>query len=479
MIGRILKPVVIALLLLSLFTGCKVNPVTGKKEFSLVSETSELQMGHGYHPDIIFMYDGEYQDPELKQYLGTIVTRLHKVSHRSAMPVDFTVLNTSMINAFATPGHVYATRGFLTELKNEAQFAAVMGHELAHVAAGHSASRMSTQILTAVGLGVMSSGLGESDSGGMMQLGAQLGVTLLGLSYSRKQEHQADRVGTYYMALAGWDPNQSIAMQELLGSFHKNKPSFLDKYLSTHPPMDERIADIRSVISEKDLPNAGLVQGDGVFADRWQRRLNGLRQKKQAFEHYDRAMGLFNEKKYEEAIRAAVEAAKLAPEQAPFYRLQGDALHRIEKLDLAKRVYGEALKRDPRYVPANIGLGWMALEQGNHEEAEKQFAVADHGYPGSADAKYGLGVTLLKEKKYEQAVRPLLKLSQAYSSEPSVHFFLGTAYYGAREWEPAYESYRAALDAGLENEQEAAAKRRVEELAAKLAPEEGDESETK
>ena len=92
-------------------------------------------MGNAYHPDIVFMYDGEYIDPELKQYLGSIVVRLNEVSHRSEMSVDFTVLNTSMINAFAIPGHVYATRGFLAELQNEAQFAAVMGHELAHVEA--------------------------------------------------------------------------------------------------------------------------------------------------------------------------------------------------------------------------------------------------------------------------------------------------------------------------------------------------------
>lgn len=468
MIPKALKPVVIALLVLCLFTGCKVNPVTGKKEFSLVSEASELQMGHGYHPDIIFMYDGEYHDPELKQYLGTIVTRLHQVSHRSDMPVDFTVLNTSVLNAFATPGHVYATRGFLLELENEGQFAAVMGHELAHVAAGHSASRMSTQILTAVGLGVMSSAMGESSE--MMQVGAQLGVTLLGLSYSRKQEHQADRVGTYYMALAGWEPNESISMQQLLGSFHKGKASFLDKYLSTHPPMDERLADIRAVIEEKDMHNAGLVQGDGIYAERWNRQLGGLHKKKEAFAKYDSAMALFNEKKYDDAVKTALEAAKMAPDQAPFYRLMGDVLHRLEKPDGAKQAFAKALELDPRYIPANIGLGWMALEQGNNEEAEKQFAIADHGYPGSADAKYGLGVTLLKQQKYEDAIRPLAALSQSYSSEPSVHFFLGTAYYGAQQWQPAYEAYQAAIQTGLEGDQKTTAENRAKELAKKLAP---------
>jgi len=101
MFKRALLYAVCFALVCGLFIGCAVNPVTGKKEFSLVSQDQEIAMGNAYHPDIIFMYDGEYQDAALKQYLGSIVMRLNEVSHRSEMAVDFTVLNTSMINAFA------------------------------------------------------------------------------------------------------------------------------------------------------------------------------------------------------------------------------------------------------------------------------------------------------------------------------------------------------------------------------------------
>jgi predicted Zn-dependent protease len=120
--------------------GCRTSPVTGGLEFNIVSAAEEQSMGDQLHPDIIFMYDGEYLDPELKRYLGTIVQRLGWCTHRPEMHPDFTLVNSSVINAFAIPGHVYATRGFVARIQNEGQFAAVMGHELAHVAAGHSAS---------------------------------------------------------------------------------------------------------------------------------------------------------------------------------------------------------------------------------------------------------------------------------------------------------------------------------------------------
>ncbi len=464
------RVVVVGLLALVAIAGCRVNPVTGKKELSLISEGQELQMGNGYHPDIVFMYDGEYLDPELKNYLGSIVNRLHKVSHRSEMPVDFTVLNTSVLNAFATPGHVYATRGFLSELTNEAQFAAVMGHELTHVAAGHSALRMSTQMITAVGLGLLQSSLGESDSTQAVLLGTQLSVTMFGLSYSRQQEHQADRVGTYYMALAGWDPNESITMQELLGSFHKGKASFLDKYLSTHPPTDERIADIRNVISEKNIPNSGLIQGDGIYAERWQRRLAGLHKVNGAFKHYDSGIEHYGKEEYQQAFDAAVKAAEMDPRQAPFYKLQGDALRGLGRLDKAGEAYQTALMKDPRFVPANIGLGEIALGKEKFDQAEKEFAVASHGYPGSVHAKYGLGVSQFRQGKYEQAIEPLVLVAQAVPSEPAVHFLLGTSYYQTNQWQPAYESYQKALETGLKDDKQAAAKQRVEELTKKLAP---------
>jgi len=263
--------------------GCHTNPVTGQDEVVLMSGEEELSAGHGLHPKIIAMYDGEVADPELGRYLSAIVRRLQRVSHTPEMVTDFTVLNTSVINAFAVPGHVYATRGFLAGLENEAQFAAVMGHELSHVVARHSAKQMSDKAVANIGFGAAGLVVGGWWPAQAVLTGSQLSVTVFGLSYSRGQERQADRVGTYYMALAGWDPRQAIAMQKILHSLTQDKASVLDKYLSTHPELADRIAAIESVIEEKRLLEGGYVQGDGIYAPRWQRRLAHVKEMNEAY----------------------------------------------------------------------------------------------------------------------------------------------------------------------------------------------------
>jgi predicted Zn-dependent protease len=445
------------------FAGCRVNPVTGTREFMLVPESQEVQLGHRNHPDIIFMYDGEYHDPELNRYLGTIVMRLHEVSHRPEMPMEFTMLNTSVINAFATPAHVYATRGFLARLENEAQFAAVMGHELTHVAAGHSAKRLSNNLLVSLAVGAADLAVGESGIGQLAVGAGQAGITLLGLSYSRDQERQADRVGTYYMALAGWEPQQSITMQKLLQSFNEREPTILDRYLSTHPMSDDRVQQIRAVIQQKGL-DSGYVQGDGVYEDRWDRRVTRLRQVDKDFEPYDRGMEMLSQKRFDEALGAANQAIANRDDQAPFFRLKGDALLGLGMTDQAKTAYRQSLQVDERYVLANIGLGRAYLAEGNQEAAEREFEKAARDYPGSATALYGLGTARFNQRRYEEAILPLQNVAAAAPGNPQPHYMLAVSYDKLGETARAYEAYQNALAAGLGGEERVHAETRVKSL---------------
>jgi len=429
--------------------GCRTNPVTGYPELILVSERREIALGDGMHPNVVFMYDGEYQDPDLNRYLGTIAMRLHNCSHRRQVPMEFTMVNTSVVNAFATPAHVYATRGFLARLGSEAEFAAAMGHELAHVAAGHTAKQLTRNVLTGLAFGVANYATGDSLAGQLAVGASQVSVALLGLSYSRGQERQADRVGAYYMALAGYNPQQAISMQRLLASLSQRKDSVLDRYLSTHPRAEDRIAEINAVIKERDLDSEKYRQGDGVYADRWHRRLAHLAKVDKAFAPYDRGMKLISERRYEEALSAAGEAISMDADQAPFYRLKGDALRGLRRLGEAATSYGEALMRDKRYVPANVGLGLVFLGQEKFAEAEGQFVVATHGFPGGAAGWYGLGAARYKLRRYPEAIKPLELAVQALPREPMVHYMLGFCYDQAGRYREAYAAYRQALALGL------------------------------
>ena len=466
MASRITKKAALPLIALCLLAaGCRTNPVTGRREMAFFTAQQELALGDSNHADIIFVYGGEYLDADLKRYLGTIVLRLHGASHRREMRTDFTVLNTSVLNAFAIPGHVYATRGFLAQLENEAQFAAVMGHELSHVTAGHTAKNMTDRVIMSAGMGTAGVVLGDSTGAQVAMAAGELGVTVLGLSYSREQERQADRVGAYYMALAGWDPRQAIRMQQLLHSLNEREETVLDKYLSTHPQVGDRVAEIEAVISEKQLLVRGYIQGDGVYAERWQRRIAGLREVNRAYESYDRGEEHLAKQEYDGALQAVDEAVRMARDQAPFHRLRGDALLGLNRLNDARTAFERSLAVDHRYVPANTGLGWVALGRDDYAEAERQFAVAARGFSASAAAHYGLGLARYKLRKYSEAIQPLEMVAGVLPRSPMVHYVLAVCYDETRQYGSAHDEYNRALAVGLSGDERTRALQRVTILA--------------
>jgi predicted Zn-dependent protease len=274
-------------------------------------------------------------------------------------------------------------------------------------------------------------------------------VVVMGLSYSREQERQADRVGTYYMALAGWDPVEAISMQRLLASISKDRHSTLDRYLSTHPDTANRVAEIQDVVQQKQLGGGHYVQGDGVFAERWQRRLTRLCEVDAAFEPCDRGRKLLGERKATEALAAAEEALNARTDQAPFHVLKGDALYTLNRLKEARRAYEDALWQDTRYVPANVGLGRVNLRTGQHAEAERQFATAAHGFPSNPMAWYGLGAARYRLQRYADAIPPLQKVESAYAKDPDFHYVLAVCYDRTGQYSKAYVSYARAVQAGL------------------------------
>ena len=143
------------ILFIAVFTGCAINPVTGQKELMLVSEGQEIEMGREFYPSALWGDiggGGEFKDTHAKAYLKEIVTKIHSVSHRPYLPSQFAIQNSSVPNAWAIPGYVVMTRGLLAGLENEAEFAYIMGHEMGHVSARHSAQQMSYGMLQQIGL---------------------------------------------------------------------------------------------------------------------------------------------------------------------------------------------------------------------------------------------------------------------------------------------------------------------------------------
>ena len=461
------------LLLVSVFLliSCAVNPVTGRKEIMLINESQEIMMGKSSAPSLKWEFGGEYHDDELKAYLGTIVNKIWQNSERPHLPVQFYVQNTSVPNAFALPGYVAITRGLLSEMENEAQFAAVMGHEVGHVMARHSAQRISRMQLQQIGLAVGSvaiEGTGGADT--LLQLGA-IGSSLVLLKFDRGQEIQSDRLGARYMADLGYDPNEAISAHEVLEKSVDNYLSRLDKsrredniitnLLSTHPRTSVRLDEIQGMINE--LPSYS-VKGDGKFNLRFQKATQRMRVVNKVYHIYDRAEVLYNEKKYKEAEKELNEAIGKDNSQAPFHTLLGFIKLQQKGYEEAATSYGKALSIDPGYQPSIYGMGLVNFLQERYKPAILSFEKSLKLFPGHAPTHFAIGKSHFMLKQYSDAIPYLKNFAGAVPKHPEIHGLLGISYDNRKEIKPAAVEYMDQLRVAPDTDMGRHAKKRLQEL---------------
>ncbi len=233
--------IVVALIVWAI--SCAINPVTGKREFMLLTENDELALGQQTDQQVMETY-GVYNDPDLLNYVTTVGTKMGKLSHRPNLNYSFKILDTPVVNAFAVPGgYVYLTRGILTYLNNEAELAGVMAHEIGHVTARHSAQQYSRATIAQLGLGV---GAMVSETFRKYAGLAQFGVGMLFLRFSRDNERQADALGVEYSTKTGYDSNNMANFFVTLERLYPSEDqSGLPGWFSTHPNPPDRVAAIK------------------------------------------------------------------------------------------------------------------------------------------------------------------------------------------------------------------------------------------
>ena len=194
-------------------TGCAVNPATGQRQFMLISEAEEIEMGREADGPITESL-GLYESEALQATVRDLGNEMASRSERPALPWSFKLVDDPMVNAFALPGgFIFITRGIMAALNSEAELAGVIGHEIGHVTARHSASQMSSQQLQQIGLGV---GYILSSDVASVAGALSVGLGLLNMRYSRGDESQSDELGVRYMSRAGYDPNALVGVFQTL-----------------------------------------------------------------------------------------------------------------------------------------------------------------------------------------------------------------------------------------------------------------------
>ncbi len=243
-----MKAIVLPLILF--IWSCITNPVTGKKELMLISEADEIAMGAQVHQGLEIEY-GFYGDPELTAYIRAVGERLLPGVHRPHLKYHFHILDTPVQNAFAAPGgYIYITRGLLAMINSEAELAVVLGHELGHVNARHSARTLSRNMLFGIGL-VLAGELNEDIRKATPVI--EIATALLFLKYSRSDEYQADELGVTYARQARYNPGAMIDFFSSLEQLSDmSGGGGLPNFLSTHPLTPKRIEAVRTMLREDD-----------------------------------------------------------------------------------------------------------------------------------------------------------------------------------------------------------------------------------
>lgn len=256
---------------LALAAACATNPVTGKSELSLVSESQEVEIGR-QETEKVRQSIGFYDDPAVQSYVAGIGKGMAAESERPELPWEFHVVNDASVNAFALPGgFIFITRGLMTSVVNEAELAAVLGHEIGHVTYRHSVQQISRAQVAQLGLGV-----GSILSNTVAQFGGVLGqgLGLLFLKYGRDAENEADRAGFRYALNQNYDVRQMINMFAVLEGVSQlsGDKGKLPEWLSTHPNPGTRIQNTEARLDtlSRDLSNA-IVNRDGYL-----RRIRGM-----------------------------------------------------------------------------------------------------------------------------------------------------------------------------------------------------------
>lgn len=391
-------------------SGCAANPVTGEQQLMLMSEQQEIQVDREQSPHQFSDDFGAVQDAELNNYIAQVGSNLSSRSHRPQMPYSYRAVNANYVNAYAFPGgSIATTRGILLELDNEAELAGLLGHEIGHVNARHTAAQMSTGMLTNLGVALVGAYIGTryEDAAPLVESLGAVGSGALLASYSRDHERQADSLGMEYMVRSGQNPQGMVGLMEVLVKESQGNPSAIERMFATHPMSSERYETAKSTAATR-------------YAQDSKRSLNRER-------YMDNTARL-------RQLQPAIKQMQ-----------QGEAAFNKESFNQAEDHFRSALRSAPNDYAGLVLLSKTLIAQDKPQEAQSYAQKAQSIYPQEAQAHHVAGISKLAQDRYEAAFSDFARYEQRLPGNPNTVFLKAVSLEGMRNTSAAATEYSRYL----------------------------------
>jgi predicted Zn-dependent protease len=334
------------------------------------------------------------------------------------MPYTFQCVNATYINAYAFPGgSIAATRGILLKLDNEAQLAALLGHELGHVNARHTAEQVSKGQLSsllvsglAIAAGTQGSVLGE-----MTQQLGMLGQGLFLSKYSRDNEREADFLGNLYMVKAGYGSRGFSGLMEMLDSLHKEKPNSAQMLFSTHPMSTERL----SAAVQREKTAYGHTKDFPLHRERYMDNTALLRSQRQVIELVQAGEKHMAQKAYDQAETALKTAVQKSENDYTAQVLMARCLMLRKKPEQAVHHASAAKKIYPSEVQGHYISAMVNLELKKFGDAYTDFVDTDRLLPGNPQLTFYKGFCRDKNGDQDPAAKEYMAYLKMIDYQPN------------------------------------------------------------
>jgi predicted Zn-dependent protease len=409
-------------------TGCATNPVTGKSQLMLISEDQEIAVDKENSPHQFSADYGALQDKALNNYIDRTGKNIAARTHRPNMPYSFRGVNATYVNAYAFPGgSIACTRGIILSLDNEAELGALLGHELGHVNARHTAEQMSKGILAqgvvAIAGVAVATGTDSAALGGLTAGLGSIGAGALLAKYSRDNEREADALGMEYMVRSNYNTKGMVGLMDILRGLSKDKPNAIELMFSTHPMSDERYQTAVETAAKK----YESAKNFPVHRERYMDHTAKLRAKKGAIEEMQNGEKALAKKDY----------------------------------PTAEGHFGKALKEAPDDYAGLCMMSKCLMVQKKYEQARRYAERAKQVYPEEAQAHHLSGITKLVGKNFGRAYEDFSSYEKLLPGNPNTIFLEAYSLEGMGRRKDAANEYYRYLNTVNQGEQAQYAYRRL------------------